>query len=96
MPYRYVPITHGDESRFAPELSQTDAVGSPLFLDSTDMLYRKKEDDPWFSAASKAPQWLKDGLRGDPLYVSDEPATVIGCTSQVLYCNPKTDACASL
>lgn len=74
---------------FIPELSRTDAISSLLFLDSTDIHYRGKVEDPWFAANTKAPEWLKKELELESVYVSDEPASVIGCTSQVFYCNPK-------
>ncbi|KAF2445487.1 hypothetical protein P171DRAFT_443143 [Karstenula rhodostoma CBS 690.94] len=97
----YVPIPRGDEPNYIPELNRTDAIISLLFLDPTDMVYREKVEDPWFAATTNAPEWLQEvvkelGLGFESLHVPDEPATVIGCTSQVFYCNTKTGLCANL
>lgn len=60
-----------------------------MFLDSTDILHRKKTEDPWFAHTVNASQWQYEYTGLETLYVPDEPATVVGCASQVYYCNPK-------
>jgi hypothetical protein len=64
------------------------------------MDYLEKVEDPWFAATTDAPEWRRELYRTDSLYISDDPAAVIGCTSQVFYCNPKIESiergCANL
>ncbi|KAL1595252.1 hypothetical protein SLS60_009941 [Paraconiothyrium brasiliense] len=97
---RLVPMYRGEDPAFVPELNRTDAYAALVFLDATDMIYHEKVEDPWFTATTSASEEMRTFFESESLYVSDEPATVIGCTSQVFYCNPKIDnvqqRCANL
>ncbi|KAK7179517.1 hypothetical protein DPSP01_011952 [Paraphaeosphaeria sporulosa] len=79
---------YGD-STFVADLNRTDAFVALMFLDSTDVLSREKVEDPWFAHTVNASQRQYEFFGSDSLYLSDEPATVIGCAAQVFYCNPK-------
>ncbi|KAJ4303483.1 hypothetical protein N0V90_002378 [Kalmusia sp. IMI 367209] len=82
-----------DESEYyypIQELNRSDALVALIFLDSTDLRYLEKVEDPWFSATTAAAvdeSWYLPN--GTQLFQADQPMTVIGCTSQVFYCNPK-------
>ncbi|KAJ4347185.1 uncharacterized protein N0V89_011124 [Didymosphaeria variabile] len=88
---RSISMYRGEDTDFIPELNRTDAYAALLFLDSTDMVYHEKVEDPWFAANTNASELMRTFFESESLYVSDEPATVIGCTSQAFYCNPRID-----
>jgi hypothetical protein len=82
------------ETNFIQELKRTDAFVALLFLDSTDIISLSKVEDPWFAHTVNASRGLYENIQFDQLkslYVTDEPATVLGCASQVFYCNPKIE-----
>ncbi|KAJ4320783.1 hypothetical protein N0V94_003195 [Neodidymelliopsis sp. IMI 364377] len=45
-------------------------------------MYLNRTEDPWFAATTPATGELKGW------YLPNEPATVLGCTSERIYCNP--------
>ncbi|KAH7113242.1 hypothetical protein B0J11DRAFT_595485 [Dendryphion nanum] len=72
-----------------PELVRFDADTSLIFLTAQGIGFTSKVNDPWFSATEK---WLvpisQSNQTGNPIYLTDEPASALGCTSQVQFCNP--------
>lgn len=74
-----------------PQLARDDADTVLIYLDAQGVAFADKIDDLWFSAHEK---WLIS-LTTDDLpdgvafqYLVDEPASTLGCTQQVQFCNP--------
>lgn len=74
-----------------PELVRMDADTTLLFLSAQGIGFSGAVVDPWFSATEK---WLPfvstsaNKNKTSNLYLTDEPASALGCTTQVQYCNP--------
>jgi hypothetical protein len=68
--------------RWIPELQVANTLTSLYFLVPFGVAYLNRTDDPWFSANTPSNTLL-------PMYLPDEPATVMGCTSTRTFCNPK-------
>ncbi|KAF9697639.1 hypothetical protein EKO04_004170 [Ascochyta lentis] len=81
-------VTHVDryDTGFIPQLTQPDAMVSLVFLDASEILYMNKTYDPWFSATTPLSEVVIDGLKD--FYITDEPVSVLGCSSQRFLCNP--------
>jgi hypothetical protein len=79
------------------QLNRADAQVSLIFLDASGIMYGAKIEDPWFSATTPTPIQPMDGFPVDqPYYIADKPASVLGCATQTLFCNPNlTNASAS-
>lgn len=72
-----------------PELRKPNATISLLFLDSSEVVYVKKTEDPWFSATSLFnSSFLVSSANSRDFFVADEPVGILGCVTQRLYCNP--------
>ncbi|KAF2734239.1 hypothetical protein EJ04DRAFT_466936 [Polyplosphaeria fusca] len=71
-------------SGFEPieQLRRPDVELSLFFLSSNNIAYAEPVDDPWFAAHKEA--------RTAGVYVQDEPVRVLGCASQVQYCDANT------
>lgn len=67
--------------RWIPELQVADTQTSLYFLVPFGVAYMNKTDDPWFSANTPANTKLT-------LFLPDEPAGVMACTSKRTFCNP--------
>ena len=50
------------------------------------MSYVNQTDDPWFSAHRQVESPTDEGIPGS--FLADEPASVLGCASSRLFCNP--------
>ncbi|KAF1955428.1 hypothetical protein CC80DRAFT_474937 [Byssothecium circinans] len=78
-----------------PQLRVKDAETTLLFLTGQGIGFSGAVDDPWFSAHQ---QWRRDlgsnNLTGSGVfsYLPDEPASTLGCTQQVQFCNPNLPA----
>ena len=72
---------------FIPELRRPNGSVSLIFLDSSEILYTNKTEDPWFSATTERPSNHSAVVGAD--FVPDEPVGVLGCSTERLYCNPK-------
>ncbi|KAF2438610.1 hypothetical protein P171DRAFT_491268 [Karstenula rhodostoma CBS 690.94] len=67
-----------------PELNRTDADVFLVFLDQSDITYLNQTDDPWFRATLPV-------FYGEyKLYRPNEPATVLGCASQLHVCSSES------
>jgi hypothetical protein len=72
-----------------PELHRDDADIMLFFLSAPGIRFLNITDDPWYSAHREGrpiPATYGDGTA--PTYLTDEPATVLGCTMQLQFCNP--------
>jgi hypothetical protein len=77
----------------SPEVSRSDATVSFLFLSAPGIIYDREITDPWFSATTPIDDDMYTTITGHSssgtkYYISEQPATVLGCTSQRFYCNP--------
>lgn len=68
--------------RWVSEILVDHAQTTLYFLVPFGIAYMNQTDDPWFSANTPSGTLM-------PLYVPDEPAAVMGCTSTRTFCNPK-------
>lgn len=79
----------GSNIDLIPQLEVPHAITSVLFLDSSEVLYAKSTDDPWFAATTPV-----DGniTSFDPnmrqFFTADEPVSVMACATQRKYCSP--------
>jgi hypothetical protein len=80
-----------DFSMFKPidALQRQDADVMLFFLSSQGITFTQPVDDLWYSAHKPGPARLNSvsGLT-EPMYLSDELVTVLGCTWQWQFCNP--------
>ena len=63
---------------------QSHDMVSLVFLDASEVLYFHKTEDPWFSATTPT----IDEDDPDNAYTADESASVLGCATKRLVCNP--------
>jgi hypothetical protein len=79
--------------RLHPKLVVPDTWTTLLFLVASGMVYVNKTDDPWFSAHRQV-DYSRTNLTEDSAgpFLADEPATVLGCTSSRLFCNPNVSS----
>ncbi|KAF2014548.1 hypothetical protein BU24DRAFT_482050 [Aaosphaeria arxii CBS 175.79] len=75
-----------------PELIRNDADVALLFLTAQGIGFSTRVTDPWFSASE---EWLVSRTNNNvgaaskkALYLTDEPASTLGCAQQVQFCNP--------
>lgn len=80
------PILFSDPRTVEPKIIVKNAQTTLLFLVSSGLAYENSTDDPWFSAHRFATGNKTLGFA--TYYLADEPATVLGCTSSRLFCNP--------
>jgi hypothetical protein len=75
-------------------LSREDATIFLIFLNAQSITFLEPVDDPWFSAHRKdiATFTTQGGRIGKEVYLSDEPASAVGCTYQAQWCNPNLPA----
>ncbi|KAL9088457.1 MAG: hypothetical protein Q9165_006181 [Trypethelium subeluteriae] len=63
-----------------------------FFLSANRLLFLQPVDDPWYSAHRGPIDYTltSDGTQGNVVsfWFADNPANVLGCTSQVQFCNP--------
>jgi len=67
-----------------PQLMQSHDSASLIFLDASEVGYRDKVEDPWFSAHTS----LLPGDDSSGGWLADEPTSVVACVAQPLFCNP--------
>ena len=72
------------------QLSRKDASTFLIFLNAQSVVFNGPVDDPWFSAHYNRSAKLSTRPGGvvKDLYLSDEPASALGCTHQTQWCNP--------
>ncbi|OCL08920.1 hypothetical protein AOQ84DRAFT_388517 [Glonium stellatum] len=72
-----------------PALQRSDADVILFFLTAEGIGFSEEVDDLWYGAHYmwKHPIETQNGTTS-PLYLKDEPASVLGCTFQVQFCNP--------
>lgn len=76
-------------------LSSGDGDMSLMFLSANDIMYVKEVDDDWYSAHQTGPNHnltIQDGDKLDgftKMYMSDEPASALGCKFQYQACDTK-------
>lgn len=68
------------------DLNRTDARVMLIFLDQSSILYSNRTEDPWFRATTPANVPIYTDVVDMSFYRPDEPAGVLGCTSQFLLC----------
>ncbi|KAF2183496.1 hypothetical protein K469DRAFT_689964 [Zopfia rhizophila CBS 207.26] len=86
-------VTRGREiTEFTPipQLMRDDADTSLFFLSAQGIGFVESVDDLWFAAHEK---WLvpissTEEKASKQLYLTDEPASTMGCTTQLQFCNP--------
>ncbi|KAL9079272.1 MAG: hypothetical protein Q9157_001843 [Trypethelium eluteriae] len=65
-----------------------------FFLSANRLLFLQPVDDPWYSAHRGPINYTltAEGTQGNvvPFWFADNPANVLGCTSQVQFCNPNS------
>lgn len=64
---------------------------SLFFLSANDIKFSTACNDPWYAATTVAHEIDPTGASGNTTvtyYIRDEPARVLGCTSQYQFCNP--------
>jgi hypothetical protein len=66
-----------------PQLQRPNTDLTLFFLSSNNIVYPLPVDDPWFSAHREA--------RTTGVYQQDEPVRVLGCLSQMQYCDADTN-----
>jgi hypothetical protein len=72
---------------FIPKLQVENGYTTLLFLVPKNIAYLGRTEDPWFSATT-----ITDHVYGVPLYGSDQPASVLGCVTERMVCNPDLPA----
>ncbi|KAF2002997.1 hypothetical protein P154DRAFT_573407 [Amniculicola lignicola CBS 123094] len=72
-------------------LYRNDSLVSVIHLGSTDIINVYKTEDPWFNASTPvAVPWDSQMELGfKEYYVASEPARVLGCATQISYCDPE-------
>jgi hypothetical protein len=65
----------------------SDADLDLIFMSARGIRFTEPVDDPWF-AAHREGRRPPINPKSTPLYLQDEPVGVLGCLSQVQYCNP--------
>lgn len=75
---------------YIPQLAPPGAKTSTtlFFLISSNIIYLNQTDDPWFSATTK----MSLPESSMEFFLPDEPATVLGCVSDRIFCNPMLPA----
>ncbi|KAF2262432.1 hypothetical protein CC78DRAFT_618493 [Lojkania enalia] len=68
-----------------PQLLVPNALTSVYFLEASGIRYLHRVEDPWFSATTP----LQDPLSKSQYFVADDPAGVVGCSTQIYLCNPQ-------
>ena len=64
-------------------------------LDGFGISYLNRTEDPWFSATTCPSDRIggaSDKKNGQPEFLSDIPGAVVGCASQIYFCNPDLPA----
>ncbi|KAJ8110926.1 hypothetical protein OPT61_g6357 [Boeremia exigua] len=77
-----------------PQLMQSHDAVSLVFLDSSQVVYFNKTEDPWYSATIKTNE--SDPETG---WLADEPTSVMACAAELWFCSPdkpKPGGCISL
>ncbi|KZM18820.1 uncharacterized protein EKO05_0006517 [Ascochyta rabiei] len=86
--YQVFPVQQLSKSTpYIPQLAAPGAktLTTLFFLVSSSIMYLNQTQDPWFSATTK----LSYPNSTVEWYIPDEPATVLGCVSDRIYCNPR-------
>lgn len=83
---------NADDSSFTPirELMQTDGDVTLVFLSNDGIRYTELVNDEWFTAHQNTNDTIRwPGIHGqEHYYLSDEPASVLGCKEQYQSCDP--------
>ncbi|KAL9624396.1 MAG: hypothetical protein Q9160_001358 [Pyrenula sp. 1 TL-2023] len=81
-----------DDSNLIPikELMQSDKDVNIIFLSANGIRYNGPVDDLWYAAHQTTNDTIRDVLfsGAQKYYLSDEAASVLGCTEQYQICNP--------
>lgn len=75
-----------------PQMNKTQGYVSLMFLESPNVKYYAKVEDPWFSATTpfQAPDYMTAGINlvNNTGYVPDATAGVLACSTTMEFCNP--------
>lgn len=90
--YIYNGTCDDELSSFIPitELTQTDGDVTLIFLSANGVRYTQPVDDEWYAAHQTTTDFIANTRYAgqEPYYLSDEPASALGCKEQYQSCDP--------